>query len=199
MSADTPDAYPSRTYKMSLTVAGLLFLGTLTLAAIVILIANARNQSREEEHESTLTAVWSEVVATQTAIAVTPPPGPTVIAGQYAFAPVPDSPVYLGDSTCEEQILTGEVLDRDGVPSDAYRLLVWGDYLAPQTIPTGELAGQRRGRWRLEFPLGVNRRVWVQVIGGDRFLSAPVEVIFDADACAQSAIEVTFQQIAPVN
>lgn len=195
----TRDSFaPSHTYKVSLAAAVLLFFATLTIAVIAIIIANARERNREEEFDSTLTAVWQRIDATQTALAITPTPGPAVVYGEYAFTLAPESPAYGAGDTCDVQVVAGRVQDQQGQPIDGFSVLVWGDYTPAQTVQTGELTGEPRGYWALTLAPDVRRRVWVQLTGENRFFSAPVEIIFDNPGCDHNRVEIVFQQIAPL-
>jgi hypothetical protein len=192
------DITSSRPYQIALTVAVLLFLATLTAAILIILIANARRESRETQFDVTLTAVYSDVVQTENALLITPTPAPLPVYGQFPFVPDADGPVYSAAETCDQQILTGSVLDQQGDLTDAYRVDVWGDYLPRRVLSTGALAQQNEGRWTLPLTSTINRRLWVQLAAGDRYVSAPVEIVFGAENCDQNRVEIVFKQITPL-
>ena len=192
-----PDSsiYSSRSYKIALTVAVLLFLVTLTAAIVIIIITSAREHDREAEFEITLTAAAEKLHEAQTAVADTPTPAPELTYGNYPFA-LSGSPAYTAGGDCTHHILTGQVLDSEDNPIDGFEVRVWGDYLAPQTVLTGEIVQQERGRWTLVPEDTVNRRVWVQIAAADRYLSAPVELVLGADDCDHNQVEVVFKQVA---
>ena len=194
-----PDSsiYSSRSYKIALTVAVLLFLVTLTAAIVIIIITSAREHDREAEFEITLTAAAEKLHEAQTAVADTPTPAPELTYGTYPFARS-GSPTYAAASNCALQVLTGRVLDGEDNPIDGFEVRVWGDYLAPQTVLTGEIVQQERGRWTLALEDTVNRRVWVQIAAVDRYLSSPVELVLGADDCSHNQVEVVFKQAAPL-
>ncbi len=188
----------NRPYRIALTVAIVLFLLTLTAAVILLIITSGRDQTLEEQFRVTLTAAFAGVNQTQTALAVSPTPAPTVVYGQFPFAPAVDSPAYSATATCDQQVLAGQVVDDTGSPTDAFDVRAWGDFTPLQTVPTGRVGGNPPGQWSL--PLGgmLHRRVWVQLVAGDRHFSAPVEVVFDQTDCARNRAEVVFLQVAPL-
>jgi hypothetical protein len=189
---------PSRLYMLWLTVATLLFLLTLTIGIILIIIGNARIDRREDEYHTTLTAVFSDLRQTETALITTSTPAPPVTPGYYVFALAPDSPTYSAAPTCDLQVLSGLVLDDGSQPVDRYTVVVWGDYTSRQTVLTGQVAGQDRGRWMLPLPGMLHRRVWVQLTAGDRYFSAPTEIVFDQNACDRNRVEIILEQVAPL-
>jgi hypothetical protein len=191
-------ASASRPYRIALTGAALLFVALLTATILIILIANARQESLEEEVAITLTAAFASVSHTQTAVAITPTPAPLPVAGEYAFAALPDSPTYSAAATCDHQEIAGEARDASGQPLDGFGVRVWGDYLTPQWTLTGPAAQQPPGHWTLTLDGVVNRRVWAQLTLGERYLSAPVEIVFEAAGCDQNRADVIFAQIAPL-
>ncbi len=196
MGDETPYQRPSRTYTVALTASVLLFLATLTVVVVVILIANAREDEREDEFELTLTGVYHAGLEARDI--QTPTAAPAVTSGAYAFAPAAD-PAYQAAPSCDRQMLVGQIVDQDGQPVDGFDVWVWGDYTAPQVAQTGPLAQRARGEWVVTLPGMVNRRVWVQVQGGERYLSAPVEVVFAGAGCDRNRADITFAQVAPLN
>jgi hypothetical protein len=193
------DVFPSHRYRIALTIAIILFLITLTAAILIIIIASAREADRETMFEITLTAAFTELHQMQTAVLDTPTPAPTLVYGQYPFGLAADSPRYSASPGCIGQVLAGRVLNQDGKPVDGFEVRVWGDYMSSQTVQTGPLAGQGTGRWTLIVERVANRRVWVQLTAADRYLSAPVEIVFAGGDCAQDQVEVVFQQTAPLS
>jgi hypothetical protein len=194
----TNDVYSSRPYKVAFTVSVLLFLATLTAAVLVIIIANARDEGHVSQLETTLTAVFDRVSQTETALAATPTPAPPLVFGRFPFALGGGRLVYTAAETCEQQVLDGYVYDQQDNPTDAFRIAVWGDYLSPQILSTGAAVQQDDGQWMLQLNDPVNRRLWVQVMAAERYVSAPVEVVFSAGDCAQNRVQVLFVQIAPL-
>ncbi len=196
------DTYPatgsvppsSRPYRLMLGGTVLLFLGTLTAAVLIILLANAQEASRESDFAATLTALAPGMYLAQSNFAPSPEPGTTLVSGQYPFVPSDDSPGFGPANSCAEQVVTGSVLDSSGQPTDAFTVLAWGDYAAPRLLLTGEIAGHEVGQWQLVVPGGINRRVWVQVTAAGRYLSAPVEIVFSAEDCARTLATVVFAQ-----
>jgi hypothetical protein len=175
-----------------------LFLATLTAAVLLILLSNAREEDRELEFEITLSAVFDRLNQAGTAAAMTPTPAPPLVYGRYPFALRAGSPAYSAAETCDEYILAGSVFDQQGEPTDAFRIMVWGDYVGPQFALTGEVAHQPKGRWTLPLDGMVNRRLWVQLLAAEHYVSAPVEIVLDADNCDQNQVELTFEQTAPL-
>ncbi len=193
--------FANRPYQVALTVAVILFIVTLTISILVLIISREESQDREQAFDMTLTAIYADVSQTQAALADrlrTPPDVPPPVYREYPFALAPDSPRYAAAATCSEQVIDGTVRDMDGQPTDALNITVWGDYLDAQTVPTGELAGQDAGRWRVTLSGPANRRVFVQLHAAGRYLSAPVELVFDATDCARNRATVDFVQIAPL-
>jgi hypothetical protein len=195
---ETNDLYSSRPYKVAFTVAVLLFLATLTAAVLVIIIANARDEGRESELEITLTAVFERVSQTETALAATPTSAPPLVYGRFPFALRGGSLVYSPAETCDQQLLTGYVFDQQGDPTDTFRITVWGDYITPQFLATGAAVQQGEGQWNLRLTDTANRRLWVQIMAAERYISAPVEVVFSAGDCEHNRVEIVFEQIAPL-
>jgi len=188
--------YSSRPYKIALTVAVVLFFATLTVTILVILIGNAREESRETEFGLTLTAVLSEI-STAEAIASTTP-APPLELGHFPFTPGAGSPHFAAAETCEQQIVAGRILDEEGSPSDVFQVLLWGDDVESQTLFTGELAALPAGEWQLILSGMTNRRLWVQISAAGRYLSAPVEIVLDADDCERNRVEIVFEQTGPL-
>ena len=199
MNRSAGDVFSNQRYRVALTVAIMLFLLTLTAAIVIIIIASAREADRENMFAVTLTAAFNELHATQTAAFNTPTPAPTLVYGEYPFGLAPDSPHYSASSACIGQVLMGSVLDQEGNPADGFDVQVWGDYaVPPQTLATGQLAGQDTGHWALTLEGVVNRRVWVQLTAADRYFSGPVEIVFADGDCSRNQVEVVFQQRAPL-
>ena len=199
MNRAANDVFSNQRYRVALTVAIILFLLTLTAAIVIIIIASAREADRENTFEVTLTAAFNELHATQTAAFDTPTLAPTLVYGQYPFGLASDSPHYSAAPVCAGQVLMGRVLDQEGNPADGFEVQVWGDYVdPPQTLQTGQLAGQDQGRWTLTLEGVVNRRVWVQLTAADRYFSGPVEIVFADGDCTRNQVEVVFQQRAPL-
>ncbi|MBN1202984.1 MAG: hypothetical protein JXJ20_14130 [Anaerolineae bacterium] len=194
-----PNEIPySQPYKMMLTIAILLFLAMLTAVVILIIIARGRELNLEEEFDETLTAAFANVSRTETAVALSPTPAPAVVRGSFPFELADDSPAYSAAPTCDEQTLTGLVLNQNNAPTDGFGVLIWGDYTAQQTLLTGEVAGQDKGRWSLALPGMIHRRVWVQLVAGDRHFTAPVEIVFDQQDCSRNQVNITLRQITPL-
>jgi len=194
VSEPAQDLFSSRPYKIALTVAVVLFLMMLTTSILLLILANSREEKSQSEFAITLTAVLRDIRSTQTAAAFTPTPAPPVTPGAYPFAP-DGSPVYSAAPDCAGQTVAGDVLAPDGTPIDAFQVRAWGDYLDPHLVLTGEIERQPDGHWSLTLEGMVNRRLWVQVTAGDRYLSAPVEIVLDGENCAQNQVEITFRQI----
>jgi hypothetical protein len=174
-------------------LAVVLFIVTITAGLVVVIIDSAREEERQAEFAATLTAV----AAAEGAIGGTPPPdsGPPT-PGQYLFAMPDDSPRYSPAPDCAQQI-AGQVRDPDGQPLDQMAIVVWGDYTPQRILPTGSLAGQDPGQFELTLDGVRNRRVWVQMLSGARYVSPPVEIVFNASDCERSHAAVSFEQIAP--
>ncbi|HMM27346.1 MAG TPA: hypothetical protein PKD46_03580 [Aggregatilineaceae bacterium] len=193
-----PDRLVTRTYKTSLTIAVLLLFTTLTGAVVLAIITSEREGEREESFAATLTAVFSAAQNTVAAHATPPTPAPTVQPGEYPFAAEPPGPRYSRAELPASQVVHGLVLDEAGEPVDRYSVTVWGDYTPARTLETGELVGLGPGRWALTLEGQVNRRVWVQLMAAGRYLSAPVEIVFEESNAERSAAEVVFHQIRPL-
>lgn len=195
---DLPNpVYANRTYKIALTIAVMLLAAMITVTVLVIILARARDEDRESRVELTLTAAYADLHLRQTAAVLdTPTPAPAVTPGVYAFEAA--SPDYLGALSCEAQLVNGQVLNPDGEPRDDLAVMVWGDYLVPQTLATGEIAGLEPGMWSLGLGKVANRRVWVQLISGGRYFSAPVEIVFAAGDCQRNQAHVEFRQVVPL-
>ena len=198
----TDESYPvpgsappsSRAYRLMLGGTVLLFLGMLTAAMLLILLANAQEAGQESDFAATLTALAPGMYFVQSDFAPSPEPGVALISGQYPFAPSDDSPRFGPGNSCAEQVVTGSILDSNGQPTDALTVLAWGDYVAPRLLLTGEIAGHEAGHWQLAVAGGINRRVWVQVTATGRYLSAPVEIVFSAEDCDRTLATVIFEQ-----
>jgi hypothetical protein len=185
------DLTSNRIYRIALTSAVLLFLATLTMAVLAILIARAREEDRQAEFSSTLTAVFDNSQPTGTAKVGTATPAPPVTLGNFPFEMQGD-PVYSAAETCDQQDVTGTVLDQNGDPKDEFQVKVWGDYSPLVFLRIGEV---EPGWWGLRLDGMLNRRVWVQLVYESRYLSAPVEIVFAGDNCEQNRVEVDFRQI----
>jgi hypothetical protein len=195
----TPDVFTSRPYKIALTAAIVLFLVALTATILIIILTSARRETRETEFDITLTAVNSEIVRMQTAAAVTATPAPVLTPNVYPIELAPGSPKVSAALACDGLYLIGQIRDQDDQPVDGFSVRVWGDYLPQQTALTGQVARQERGRWTLPLVGKINRRVWVQVWAADRFLSAPVEIVYDSANCTRNRVEITFRQTTPLD
>ncbi|MEB2288033.1 MAG: hypothetical protein OZ934_07985 [Anaerolineae bacterium] len=189
----------SRAYRLMLAGTVLLFLGMLTAAMLVILLANAQEASRESDFAATLTALAPGMYFVQSDFAPSPEPGTALVSGEYPFVPSNDSPSFRPGDSCAEHVVTGSILDSGGQPTDALAVLAWGDYVAPRLLLTGEIAGHEAGHWQLAVAGGINRRVWVQLAGTGRYLSAPVEIVFSAGDCERTLASVIFEQRAALD
>jgi hypothetical protein len=187
------DLTSNRTYRIALTSAILLFLATLTVAILAILIARAREENRKVEFSQTLTAVFNEAHPTETISIETATPAPPVTLGRYPFG-VPSDPIYSAAEACDHQIVTGNVLDQNGDPMDEFQVKVWGDYSPLVFLRIGEV---EPGWWGLRLDGMVNRRIWVQLVYENRYLSAPIEIVFAGENCDQNRAEVDFKQVEP--
>lgn len=188
-----------RAYRNALAIALILFFFTLTGAIILAIITSARENEREDAFNATVTAVVYAAEQTLAARATPPTPAPAIRPGEYAFAVDPSSPRYERSDLPTSQVVHGQVLDVDGQPEDRFSIVLWGDYTPPQTIVTGEIAELEAGRWAVSLEGRVNRRVWVQLSAGDRYLSAPVEIVLEEANPERSAAEVIFRQVRPLN
>lgn len=200
MIVNTPpaqDVFSSRPYKIALTIAVVLFLVVLTTSVLILILVSARDKSRRNEFEITLTAVVRSFQGTPRAD-ITPTPAPELTYGSYPFV-LGGSPVFSPATGCQGEHLSGQVLDQQGKPIDSLTVLVWGDYFETQSLSTGEIAHQDQGRWKLDLQDRANRRLWVQIVGGSRYLSAPVEIVFDAARCDQGQVEIVFRQAGPLD
>ncbi len=190
----------NRTYKIAFTIAAVLLLLTLTGTVVLIIISSGREEDREAEFETTLTAVHDDLRLTETGVAVavqTQDAAPPLTQGEYPFA-APDLTWSSAEDDCAGQMITGVVLGLIGDPTDAYQVVVWGDLVEPQFLLTGEPAGQEPGQWAVTLSGITHRRVWVQLVAGGRYYAAPVELVFDADDCTRNQVEVVFTQVAPL-
>ncbi len=188
-----PPASPSRAYRLILSGAALLFLAVLTVALLILLLDDARERTQQQEFSATLTAIAANLAFAQAEMTAAAGDTP-LTAGQYDFAVRDDTVTYRAGGSCDAQEVGGQVMSVERLPTDAFALLVWGDYLAPRLVLTGEVAGYPPGTWALTLPGSVHRRIWIQVTGAGRTLSAPVEVIFSAGDCAHNAADVIFEQ-----
>ncbi len=189
----------NRTYRNALAIALVLFFVTLTGAIILMIITSARDDKREDDFNATVTAVVSSAQQTLAAQATPPTPAPAILSGEYTFAPDLPVPRYSPSDLPTRQIVRGQVLNEDGEPEDRFSVMVWGDYTPQQTLATGEIAELAPGHWAVSLEGQVNRRLWVQVVAGDRYLSAPVEIVFEEANAERSAAEVIFRQVRPLN
>ena len=188
-----------RAYRNALAIALVLFFVTLTGAIILVIITSARETEREDAFSATVTAVVASAQQTLAGRATPPTPAPAILPGEYAFAVDPPGPRYGRSDLPASQVVRGQVLAAEGQPEDRFSIVLWGDYTPLQTLATGEMAELEAGRWAVSLEGRVNRRVWVQLAAGDRYLSAPVEVVFEEANPARSAAEVTFRQVRPLN
>ena len=188
------DLTSSRPYRIALTSAVLLFLATLTVAILAILIGRARDENRQAEFGLTLTAVFNDQQQTDTVTTGTPTPAPVVELGRYPFALNTD-PIYSAAETCDHQIVTGDVLDIAGNPIDEFQVKVWGDYSPLVFLRIGEV---EPGWWGLRLDGMINRRLWMQLVYENRYLSAPVEIVLAGDNCEENRVEVDLKQIEPL-
>lgn len=193
------DRLVTRPYKTALAVAITLLFITLTAVIILLIITSAREDEREQEFSATLTAVQHSAQQTSGALETTATPAPEVIAGQYPFVLQASGPRYGAAPEPESQLVHGLILNDAGQPLDGISVIVWGDYTPLQALATGELAGQEAGRWALALEGQINRRIWVQLAAGGRYLSAPVEVVFEEMDNLRSAAELIFYQTGPLS
>ncbi|MBI5958622.1 MAG: hypothetical protein HY866_07805 [Chloroflexi bacterium] len=193
------NVFTSRPYKIALTATLVLLFITVTAAILIIILNSARSETRETEFDLTLTDVNHTIAQMQTAAAVTPTPAPRLTYGIYPFELASGSPKYSAALACDGVYLLGQVVDQEGEPVNGFSVRVWGDYLTPQTALTGEIARQDRGRWALPLVGKVNRRLWAQMWIADRFLSAPVEIVYDAQDCTHNRVEINFRQVLPLD
>lgn len=189
----------SARYRLWLSGTILLLLATLTVAIIVVIISSARNEDQQQHFDSTLTAVWQSANEQLETATQAPTAAPVIEAGQFSLVPSEDSPSYTAAESCTVQVVTGQIRDLNGQPTDAFSIRIWGDYIRTFSLMTGELAGEAPGVWQLTLPENTSRRLWVQLEGGTRLLSPPVEVVFTANQCDQNQATVTFTQIAPLD
>jgi len=183
-----------RSYKIALTVAIVLLLLTLTGALLAIILADAEEQQRTADLALTLTQAFASLDQTATALAPLPADAPPVASGEFPFA-APGGVELAGADSCEAQAVGGTVLDREGRPLDGFQIALWGDYVDARTLLTGPLAEQEAGRWTAALEGNLNRRVWVQLVGDRRTLSAPVEIVLVGGDCARNRATVTFRQV----
>lgn len=189
-----PDKYSNR-YKNALAVVFVLFLALLTSTILLIILSSSSRRNLEEEYELTLTAVMTDITQQKTAIAITPTPVPRPIAGHYPFQLHNESVTFTASGDCTQQVVSGHVLNTAGDPVDGLQVLIWGDYTPAQIGQTGRVAGLPTGSWQVNLPGTINRRLWVQLTDGARFLSDPVEFIFERENCAQNQAAITFIEI----
>lgn len=193
------DRLVTRPYRTALAIAITLVFITLTAVIILLIITSAREDEREQEFSATLTAARHSAQQTIDALETAPTPAPEVIAGRYPFALEVPGPRYSAAPEPESQLVHGLILNDAGQPLDGIGVIVWGDYTPLQSLATGEPAGQEAGRWALALKGQINRRVWVQLAAGGRYLSAPVEVVFEETDGARSAAELVFRQTGPLS
>lgn len=184
----------SRPYRLMLGGTVLLLLATLTAVALLILLANAQEERQESDFTATLTALAPSMYFAQSDLVPSPEPGAMLVPGQFPFALGTESLSPAPGDSCAEQVVTGSILDNSGQPTDAFSVLVWGDFVSPRLLLTGEIAGLETGQWRLVVPGDINRRVWVQMTAAGRYLSAPVEIVFSAGDCDHSQVSLIFEQ-----
>ncbi|MBN1679512.1 MAG: hypothetical protein JW966_04420, partial [Anaerolineae bacterium] len=114
------DIFSNRRYRTVLTAAVMLFLAMLTMAILVGILVNSREEDREAEFDSTLTAVYAELPMLATMLAQTPSD-----FAAYSVMLAPGSPVYTAAEPCDQHILTGLMRDSDGTPTDALDVVIW--------------------------------------------------------------------------
>ncbi len=192
------DIYTSRPYKIGLKVAVLLFLITLTAVIVILVIANARDERQEREFSSTLTAVWNDSAATQTAVADLTG---SALSGPFAlpFALVPGSLTLSAGETCASQTVSGQVLDRDGQPYPGLSVMIWGSALAPILVETAGDDAEQPGTWAFTLDGTTSRHVWVQLVDGEQPVSPPVAVVFEAGDCERNHAALTLRQAGPTD
>jgi hypothetical protein len=190
--------YTSRPYKIGLSVAVLLFLVMLTAVIVILVIANARDERQEREFSSTITAVWSNSAATQTAVADLTG---SALSGPFAlpFALVPGSLTLSAGETCTSQTLSGQVLDREGGPYPGLSVMIWGSALAPVLVETAGDDAERPGTWTFTLDGTTSRHVWVQLVDGEQPLSPPVAVVFEASDCERNHAALALRQSGPTD
>jgi len=189
---------PSQMYRLLLTGSILLFLATLTGVILVIILANAQERDQQRAFEVTLTAIAKNSFRGQVEFTTTPQRVLSITPGEFPFALREGSLVFSGDASCDEQTLVGQLVNDTGAPVDGFAVLVWGDYVAPSIRHTGEIAGQATGAWALTVAGDINRRMWVQVVAEGRYLSEPVEILFDGDDCTRNRANLVLAQTAPL-
>ena len=188
----------SARYRLWLSVSLLLALATVTFSVVVIIIANARDRNRGEEFDATLTAVWQHVQTTPVALDITPTVAPRISAGRYPFT-ADQGAQYAASDSCALQIISGQILDTSGSPTDHFSVRVWGDYTRALSLFTGEQANESPGVWTVALTDTLNRRLWVQVMEGTRYVSPPVEVVFNVADCERNRANITFTQVLPLD
>lgn len=193
--------FANRRYKIALSGTIVLLAFAVTIAVLVLIFADARQESRETEFETTLTALFADLALTQAAANASPLIGatlPPLTPGSYPFVVRAGDPRYSRPATCTYPRIRGEVRDLNGALTDAYQVQVWGDALPLQIVLTGEPAGQPAGSWQVTLNALAHRRVWVQLSAGGRYYSAPVEVVFAAGVCDRAQATIVFEQGAPL-
>jgi hypothetical protein len=170
-----------------MTIAITLFLATLTITILLAILASASRHDLKEDFQVTLTAVFANA--------------PLTYEGDYPFSG--DSLIYSAAESCDAHVLTGFVFDLAGNPLDNLIVQVWGDFMAGrQSVRPGNDPAMP-GRWRAVLPGVMKRSAWVQLATdgeGDtlRYLSPPVEVLFDEGDCVRTQAEIVFEQVAAV-
>lgn len=193
--------FANRRYKIALTLAVVLLMLTVTGAVLMLIITDARQEVRETEFETTLTAIYADVALTQAALGLNAPVQVDrlpLTPGAFPFVARPGDPRYSRLAPCTYPRIRGEVRGLEGAPTDAYQVQVWGDRLPLQIVLTGEPAGQAAGHWQVTLDGLGHRRAWVQLVAGGTFYSPPVEVVFAASVCERGVATVVFQQNAPL-
>jgi hypothetical protein len=195
-----PEHYSSR-YKRALAVAVLLFLATLTASILIAILSTSNRRSLQEDHEMTLTAVVHDLSQTLTAGIATPTTAPVPQVGVFPFALEAGGPTYHAAEPCDRHVLTGSITDQDGQPLNGIKVWIWADYggILTDTLRSGYAPAWEPaigpGEFVLTIPDMINRRVWVQLVIDERFVSAPVEIVFEQDDCAHNQADVAFRQI----
>lgn len=183
------DIFTNRRYQIALTAAILLFLAMLTLTILAVILVSGREEDREAEFESTLTAIFQAAPLAEI----------TAVVGDYPVMLAAGSPSYTTAPSCDQPTLTGTIRDRDGAPTDAFSVAIWGDLVPYQVLQTGSAAGQDSGQWALTLDSAADRYVYVQILSDDRYRSAPVTINLYAADCVHNAVTVDFTQIAPLD
>lgn len=192
------DLYSSRPYKVGVSIASLLFLITLTTVIVILIIDNAREARQENEFAATLTAVWDEHAATQTAVAELTG---SALGGPFAlpFALAPGSLTLSAGDACTGQTISGQTLDLDGQPYPGLNVMIWGSGLAPVVIETAGDEAEAPGSWTLTLDGVFDRHIWIQLMSGDQPLSPPVAIVFASSDCERNHAGLVLRQTGPID